>query len=85
MLLDGPIDYVSMPRGRFGRLDLKANFSNLCYGQLSTSTEIFAQWRSDISVSETPNLALGEFVHTKYRRLVVPSGWMERSRPYPTG
>ena len=31
MLFAGPIGYVSMTRGRFGRLDLRTNLYNLCY------------------------------------------------------
>jgi hypothetical protein len=66
VLLSRPVNYVGVSRGWFRGLDSKTDARNLFDRKFSPGAKSVARRKSDVHVSQTPDLALRESLHAKH-------------------
>ena len=66
VLLSRPVNYVGVSRGWFRGFDSKTDTRNLFDRKFSPGTKFVTRRKSDVHVSQAPDLALCESLHAKH-------------------
>ena len=74
MLFYRPVNYIGVSRRRLRGLDSKTDTCNLCNREFRSRMDFVARWKNNVRVSQAPDLALRQSLHTKDRSFMVSAG-----------